>query len=461
VKREVEGDTMSITILRFTHEHVAHCSYLLVEPKTKTAVVIDPYRNIDPYMEAASWMSSRIRHVFLTQQHDDFQGGHRTLQERTGAMLYAGAWTRPPFDFLPVKNGDVLEFGQLRLMILETPGHRLEGIAVLAFDLLSSDSEPFAAFTGDTLTLGYVGLPEAKREDGLSTIDLARMLHDSIRHKILTLPPSTRIYPALSCLNTGDPETRPIDENLLKWQRVQNPALRPMYPNEFEAGILEGMRRGPFLIPEEDRIRIRPVSATEMLRAARSGAQVIDVRPPADFAAVHLEKSLNVPVVAAFESWAGAVLDPDEPAILIAPPGQEQEAALRLEAAGVALVAGFLKGGMQALEDRMPLLRSDRRYSLPGLEEALLQAQAPQLIEIDRPEVSATGLGIPLEHLRSKADALSRDREIVICSETAFRASAGASLLRHRGFPRVRTLAGGLAMWGRRPTPPRTPAHRD
>lgn len=167
---------MNISIMRFAHEHLAHHSYLLADPQTATAVVIDPVRSIDPYLEAAHQMSVRIRHVFLTQKHDDFQGGHRQLQDRTGSTVYAGAWTRPPFDFLPVKDGDVLEFGQLRLQVLETPGHRLEAITILAFDLLSSDVEPFAAFTGDTVGLGDVGLPEPAREDGLGQAELSRLL---------------------------------------------------------------------------------------------------------------------------------------------------------------------------------------------------------------------------------------------------------------------------------------------
>ena len=451
---------MNISILKFTHGHIAHNSYLLADPQTGTAVVIDPYRSIDPYLEAAQWMSARIRHVFLTQQHDDFQGGHRALQERTGAMIYAGAWTRPPFDFLPVKNGDVLEFGQLRLMILETPGHRLEGIALLAFDLLSSDTEPFAAFTGDTLSLGDVGLPEPRWEDGLAPADLARMLHDTIRDKFLTLPPTTRIFPAFGDLNLFGRDALFVRENLLRHQRAENPAFRPMNSREFEIRVLAGMRRELSPARTGEQARLRPVTPGELLKAGRAGAQIVDVRTPADYAAAHLERSINIPLASSFESWAGAVLSSDEPAILVAPPGREQEAATRLEAAGIGSVAGYLKGGMQALEDRSPLLRGERRYSLPDLEEALHQPQPPQLIEIGRMESLGAGLKVPFEDLRKELEHLSPEREIAVVAETSFRTSAAASFLRSRGFPQVRTLAGGLAMWGRRPAIDRAPASR-
>jgi len=227
-----------------------------------------------------------------------------------------------------------------------------------------------------------------------------------------------------------------------------------MNSREFEVRILAGMRRDLFPSRASDDPRLRPVSVTELSRASRAGAQIVDVRSPADFAAAHLEKSINVPLSAAFETWVEGVLTPGEPALLVAPPGREGEAAARLEEAGIDHVAGFLKGGMQSLEDRLPLLRGERRYTLPDLEQALLEAKPPQVVEIGRPHSSARGFQIPLEDLRRGIDHVPHGHELVICSETSFRASAAASYLRSRGFPNVRTLAGGLAMWGRRPGTP-------
>jgi rhodanese-related sulfurtransferase len=251
-------------------------------------------------------------------------------------------------------------------------------------------------------------------------------------------------------LNLED-EVRPAGESLLGAQRAQNAAFRPMHSREFEIRLLAGMRRESSRRDAGEDLRLRPVSTTELLRASRSGAQIVDVRSPADFAAAHLEKSINVPLAAAFETWVEAVLTPDEPALLVAPPGREIEAAVRLEDAGFKIVAGFLKGGMQSLEDRTALLRGERRYTLPVLEKALLDAQPPQVVEIGRSPSSGAGFQVPLEELKTAADQLPHGREIVICSETPFRASAAASYLRSRGLPKVRTLAGGLAMWGRRP----------
>jgi rhodanese-related sulfurtransferase len=276
------------------------------------------------------------------------------------------------------------------------------------------------------------------------------MLHHSIRDKVQGLAASTRIYPALAGVNPED-EARSAGETLLGAQRAQNPAFRPMNSREFEIRILAGMRRDSSPPLAGSDLRLRPVTATELLRAGRSGAQIIDVRSPADFAAAHLEKSINVPLASAFETWAESVLTPDEPALLIAPPGREVEAAARFEDAGIGHVAGFLKGGMQSLEDRTSLLRGEKRYTLPSLEEALLESQPVQVVEIGRSPSSGARFSVPLEDLRTAANQLPHGREIVICSETPFRASAAASYLRSRGFPKVRTLAGGLAMWGRRP----------
>jgi hydroxyacylglutathione hydrolase len=446
-----KGRAMNITILKFNHAHVAHNSYLLVDPWTGTAAIIDPYRAIGPYLEAAQGLSANIRHVFVTEQHDDFPGGQRELQLKTGATLYAGAWTRPPFDFLPVKNGDVFEFGQVRLQVLETPGHRIEAITVLAYDLLISSKDPVAAFTGDTLFLGGAGLPAPRPEDVHTPQELSAMLADSIRHKILPLPESTRLYPAHAGLAPSGMEARSGTANLMRSQRLHNPALGSMTPRDLSRRVLAGMARDAFPPEKADEIRLRAVSPTELLRAGRAGAQVVDVRSPADFAASHLEKSLNVPLDAAFENWADAVLGRAEPAILVAPPGREREAAARLEVAGFGNVAGFLKEGMQAFEDRPQILHGERPYSLPSLEEALQSAQPPQLLEIARGPASDLGLTIPLEELGNELGRLSREREIAVCAETPFRTSAAASFLRSRGFPRVRTLSGGLALWGRRP----------
>jgi rhodanese-related sulfurtransferase/glyoxylase-like metal-dependent hydrolase (beta-lactamase superfamily II) len=422
-----------------------------VDPWTGTAAVIDPYRAIGPYLEAAQWLSANIRHIFVTEQHDDFPGGHRELQLKTGATLYAGAWTRPPFDFLPVKNGDIFEFGQVRLQVLETPGHRLEAITVLAYDLLASATDPVAAFTGDTLFLGGSGLPEPRTEDGHSPSELSSLLADSIQRKILPLPDSMRLYPAHAGLAPSGLEARSGTANFMKSQRLHNPALGSMTPQDFSHRVLAGMARTTSSSDKADKPRLRAVSPSELLRAARAGAQVVDVRSPADFAASHLERSLNVPIDSAFESWVDAILERGEPSILVAPPGLEAEAATRLESAGFTNVAGYLKEGMQALEDRPQILRGERPYSLPCLEEALQSSEPPLLLEISRGPTSDLGVTIPLEDLGNELGQLPREREIAVCAETPFRTAAAASFLRNRGFPRVRTLAGGLALWGRRP----------
>ncbi len=452
---------MNVTIMRFHHEHVAHNSYLLADPRTGTAAVVDPYVAVDPYLEAAHWMGARIRHIFLTEQHDDFPGGRQELRDRSGATVYAGAWTRPPFDFLPVKDGDILEFGQVRLQVLETPGHRLEAISILAYDLLCSASDPFAAFTGDTLLLGDAGLPEPRGEDAHSRSDLAGMLYDSLRQKLAPLPASMRIYPAHAETNPAGREGLTGSDNLMRAQRVHNPALQAMSRREFSIRMLAGTSWDLCPPEHKEAARLRPVTATELLRAAQGGAQVIDLRSPADFAAVHFERSLNVPLVAAFETWVDAIVDRDEPMILIAPPGQERAAASRLSAAGFGHVAGYLKGGMQGLEDRPQLLRGEHRYSLPSLEEALQEPNPPELVEIGRPEARSAAVTFRLEELRKETAQLSPDREIAVFSETPFRSSAAASFLRRHGFPRVRTLTGGLALWGRRPLDTPLSARKD
>src|SRR6185295_11494031 len=175
---------------------LSHTSYLITDAKSHTAAVVDPQRDIGQYLQDAAAAGCTIRHVFLTHFHADFLAGHIELRDRVGAAIYLGRRGVTEYPVTHVKDGDRIEFGDVRLQILETPGHTPEGISILVYDLAQSSENPFAVMTGDTLFVGDVGRPDLLSSIGVTADDLADMLYDSLRQKLMTLPDDTLVYPA-------------------------------------------------------------------------------------------------------------------------------------------------------------------------------------------------------------------------------------------------------------------------
>src|SRR5690242_10899126 len=175
---------------------LAHASYLIGDEETRTAAVVDPQRDVQRYLEAADRHGLKIRHVFLTHLHADFIAGHLELRNLTGAKIYLGARAQAEYAFTPMKDGDTLDFGKVRLKALETPGHTSESISLLVCDLARDERNPCAVLTGDTLFIGDVGRPDLRASLGWKPEDLARLLYASLHAKILGLPDNTLVYPA-------------------------------------------------------------------------------------------------------------------------------------------------------------------------------------------------------------------------------------------------------------------------
>lgn len=437
-----------VILLKYDHPAVAHASYLLIDLRTKTAAAVDPYGDVDRYLQDAWSHHATIRHVFLTQAHDDLSPPHLELRDRACATVYAGAWNRSNPYFMPVKDGDALEFGAIRLGILETPGHRLESIVLLASDPRADRPKPYAAFTGETLLFGDIGRPAPRPEDGYDLHEMASMLHESLTRKLLTLPDDTRLLPS----HTGVPDRVDAPADTIGAQKRGNPGLRPMSRAAFSRRVTLDMAEDVGLPPDDGAPRAWALA--EVLRWQRDGATLVDDRDPIDFAAAHLEGSVNVPAEAAFEPWADRVLDAGRPLVLVSRPGREGATAARLERAGFR-AAGFLSEGMRACEGREDRIVRVRRLSFDAVEPRL-ESGAPVLL-LDTRSLSRTPEGpslraypAPLERLREELPYLPRGFEIVVCDDSPYRSSAAASFLRARGFERVTDVAGGLALWGPR-----------
>jgi glyoxylase-like metal-dependent hydrolase (beta-lactamase superfamily II)/rhodanese-related sulfurtransferase len=445
---------------------LAHASYLIGDEATGTAVVIDPQRDVDQYLAFAADHSLKIRHVFLTHLHADFVAGHLELRDCVGATIYLGAAAKAAYAFVPMKDGSVVEFGTVRLKTLETPGHTPESISVLVFDLSVSDAQPYAVLTGDTLFIGDVGRPDLRAALGWSATELGGMLFESLHSKLLELPDASLVYPAHGAGSLCGKALSKETVSTLGEQRRTNYALQPMSKAEFIQVVTADQPDAPAYFtydavlnsqerPTLDQAlkrEMQPLTPESVLELQASGAQILDTRDSVEFAAAHLKGSINIGLGGQYATWAGTVLAREHPIVIIADPGRENEAAVRLGRIGFDHVAGFLNDGMRSLADRPDLTIKTERLSAPFAAELLASAQPPLVIDVrsqrEREQKSITGsMSVPLNHLAEKTDSLPKDRDILVYCAGGYRSSIGASLLQRAGFEKVSEIAGGIAAW--------------
>lgn len=342
---------------------LAHASYLLGDEASSTAVVVDPQRDSQQYLAEAEKCGLHIRHVFLSHFHADFVAGHLELRDKCGATIHLGSRARAEYAFSPMKDGDTLELPGMCLQVLETPGHTIESISILVFDLQKDPAKPYAVLTGDTLFIGDVGRPDLRASLGWSANDLGAHLYDSPHDKLLTLPDETLVYPAHGAGSLCGKKLSSDTVSSLGDQRRLNYALQPMSKEEFIRLVtadqpdapayftydaILNTREHPTLDKNLEQV-LHPIDYTEVLRMGDADAQILDVRDPTEYAKAHLAGSFNIGLGGQYATWAGTLLDRAKPIVIIAEPGREQEAALRLGRIGFDHVKGYMKGGMEAL----------------------------------------------------------------------------------------------------------------
>ncbi|MGB8465789.1 MAG: MBL fold metallo-hydrolase [Terrimicrobiaceae bacterium] len=445
---------------------LSHASYLLGDEASSTAVIVDPQRDVQQYLADAEKSGLVIRHVFLTHFHADFVAGHLELRERCGAIIHLGSRAQAEYAFVGMKEGDTLDFPGLRLKVLETPGHTIESISILVFDLQKDPARPYAVLTGDTLFIGDVGRPDLRASLGWTANDLGAHLYDSLHDKLLTLPDETLIYPAHGAGSLCGKQLSSDTVSSLKDQRRLNYALQPMSKEEFIRLVTADQPDAPpyftydAILNTRERATLEknlkqvlhPVDLTEVLRMRDGGAQILDVRDAAEYAKGHLSGSINIGLGGQYATWAGTVLDRAEPIVIIAEPGREQEAAVRLGRIGFDHVKGYLQGGMEALAARPDLLGRTERVSAPMMAEELASADPPLLLDIRNPREWATehvagSVNIPLNHLQERIAEIPRDRRIAVHCAGGYRSSIAASILHRSGITNLIEMAGGLAAW--------------
>src|SRR5277367_3697606 len=445
---------------------LAHASYLLGDEESSTAVVVDPQRDIQQYLADAEKFGLRIRHVFLSHFHADFVAGHLELRDRCGAVIHMGSRAEAEYAFVPMHDGDTLEFPGMRLQVLETPGHTIESISILVFDLTKNATKPYAVLTGDTLFIGDVGRPDLRASVGWTAQDLGSHLYDSLHNKLLPLPDETLVYPAHGAGSLCGKQLSSDTVSSLGDQRRLNYALQPMSKEEFIRLVTADQPDAPPYFTYDAILNTReraalddnlkqvlhPIELGEVIQMGDDGAQMLDVRDPAEYAKGHLAGSVNIGLGGQYATWAGTVLDRSKPIVIIAEPGREREAALRLGRIGFDHVKGYLRDGMESLADRPDLVWLTERLSAPMVAEEIAGTDPPLLLDVRNPREwagkhIAGSLNIPLNHLQERIAELPRCRRIAVHCAGGYRSSIAASILHQHGITNLIEMAGGLAAW--------------
>jgi glyoxylase-like metal-dependent hydrolase (beta-lactamase superfamily II)/rhodanese-related sulfurtransferase len=325
---------------------LSHASYLVGDERTGRAVVIDPQRDVARYVRDADANGMCIERVIETHVHADFLSGHLELSKRTGARIsYGEAVTGIDYPIDRLHDGQRLDLGDVRLEVLATPGHTPESVSIVVYEH-ADDEEPYGVLTGDTLFIGDVGRPDLLSAAGVSADELARDLYRSLHTKLLTLPDSTRVFPAHGAGSACGKQLSTETRSTIGEQRMANYALQPMSEDDFVAAVTEGQPTAPGYFSFDaarnrenrdvldEETRPAPMSLGDVLAARDDGAVVLDTRSPEEVAAGHLSGAVHVSLQGRLAEWAGDVIDPARPIVIIGNPGTDLEARVRLARIG-------------------------------------------------------------------------------------------------------------------------------
>ncbi|MFP3901715.1 MAG: MBL fold metallo-hydrolase [Acidimicrobiia bacterium] len=446
-------------------ECLSHASYLIGDETTGQAAVVDPRRDVAEYIADAQAAGLEIRYVIETHFHADFLSGHLELAAATGAEIVFGAAATPEFPARLVSDGERIALGDVVLEFRATPGHTPESTSVIVWEH-ADDAEPWGVLTGDTLFIGDVGRPDLLASVGVTSAELGSMLYDSLHGKLLTLPDTTRVWPAHGAGSACGKNLSTETMSTIGQQRRENYALQPMSRDRFIEIVTEGQPAAPEYFIHDAVLNQRtrelldeaapPALDLDDVRAAQAeGAVVLDVRDAAAFAAGHLEGSVNVGLDGRFAEYAGEVVDPDDRIVLVADPGTAAEAKIRLGRIGFDHVIGAIEGVEAALAEHPDVARRGSRITATELAARLEDTPGLQLVDVRAPGEWELGsidgaVNIPLPVLRRRAGELALDRPMVVHCAGGYRSSIAASWLRAAGATDVSDLLGGYAAWSDR-----------
>ena len=364
-----------------------------------------------------------------------------------------------------MRDGDEVRVGSIRLVVLETPGNSPESISILIYHPEAAEDAPYAVLT-DTLFIGDVGRPDLRALLGCSAEQLASMLYDSLHQKLAPLPDEMLVYPAHGAGSLCGKNLSTDTVSTIGVQRLYNHALAPTSrerfieivtadqpdtPAYFTYDAVLNARERPTLEQALER-DLRPLTLERLLELVEEGTQLLDTRDTVDFAAAHIRGALNVGLRGGYATWCGSILDRDRPVVLIANQGREVEAATRLGRIGFDNVAGYLAGGMQALDEAAELLERTARVTAAALAEQLASGHPPLLVDVRterewRAQRIDGAVNIPLSRLVNELARLPSAWPVVAYCASGYRSAIACSIMRQAGRRGVNDLIGGIEAW--------------
>jgi hydroxyacylglutathione hydrolase len=427
------------------------------------AVVIDPLREVQPYLDRAAKSNVSIKYVFETHFHADFVSGHLDLSKKTGAPIVFGPNANPTFDCQIATDGQEFSVGKAKIRVLHTPGHTMESTCYL---LIDEHGQEKALFSGDTLFIGDVGRPDlAQKGADLTQDQLAANLFDSLRQKVMILPDEVVIYPAHGAGSACGKNMSKETFDTLGNQKMVNYALRAdMSKADFVKEVTDGLIAPPAYFPLNvalnkhgydslDEVMFRgnrPLSPREFEAAANeTDAIILDTRDSQVFSQKFIPNSINIGIDGGFAPWVGALIpDVKQQLLIIAEKGREIEVITRLARVGYDYCLGFLEGGIENWEKIGFETDSIGRVSAEELANILKMDATLRVFDVRKPsEYTAEHLEItdhaPLDFINDSMLKIPKDEPVFIHCAGGYRSMIFASILRARGWENIIDVIGG------------------
>jgi len=423
------------------------------------AAVIDPLRETDPYLEIARNNGAEIKYIFETHFHADFVSGHIDLSKKTGAAIVYGPTANPGFEAITANDNQEFRIGSVKIRVIHTPGHTQESTTYL---LIDEDGKETALFTGDTLFLGDVGRPDLAVKTDLSQEDLAKMLFDSLRNRIMTFGDDIIIYPAHGAGSACGKNMSSETVGTLGEQKQTNYALRAdMTKEEFVKEVTTGILPPPQYFPKNavmnkmgydsfDEVLSkgnRALNMDEFNQEVEKGALILDVRTQNEFVEGFIPNSLFIGLNGTFAMWVGALIEQiDQPIVLIVPEGKEEEAITRLSRVGYDNTVGYLAGGVTTYAEAGGLLNTITNISATDLADKYGEIE---IVDVRKPgeyeaEHVVDAMHYALDYMNNDLNKLDKNKTYNVHCAGGYRSVIAISLLMRNGYQHLINVLGGF-----------------
>lgn len=432
-----------------------------IESKGEVAI-IDPLREVQPYINKANKNNAKIKYIFETHFHADFVSGHVTLAEKTGAPIIFGPTANPSFEAHIATDGEVFRLGEITITVLHTPGHTLESVCYLLKD---KEGKDYALFSGDTLFLGDVGRPDlAQKAADMTQEQLAGILYDSLRNKVMTLADDVIVYPAHGAGSACGKNLSKETIGSIGDQKKTNYALRAnMTKEEFIKEVTDGLLPPPSYFPMNVKLNkegyenvediiseaIAYDAETFELVANKIDTVILDVRHQDDYSKGHIPQSIFIGIDGDFAPWVGALIpDIKQPILLVTPVGREEESITRLARVGYDNALGYLKGGFETWKNAGLEYDTVNWVTANGLEE-LMEEKVPVFDVRKEGEFKSEHVegahSTPLDFINDYIAEFPKEEEFYVHCAGGYRSVIAASILKARGYHNIVNVLGGFA----------------